>query len=116
MTELKDKFSIGLFLIIASITLSLFSFISEENKITGYAVNELSNDVEVPVFKDINSLSTLSPGEYFIDANGVVNIEVDSLYFPIGKIMHLDESQKNVPIYIDKEGRIGYVLDIIENG
>ena len=114
--KFNDKFNFGITLVVLSIAITMLAFISEENKITGYAATELSSDIDLPVFQDINALSTLSPGKYYINDNGIVNMISDESSFPVAKFIQFDENKKNVPIYIDREGRVGYILEIVENG
>jgi hypothetical protein len=131
MKKLQNKkageFEIGMFVVAAAISISLFSFITEENSITGFAASSLNNpDIEssaliesanLDEFNDVTSLSTLSAGNYYIDENGTVYWIDDESSPAVAKVSYLDESQKNRYIYIDREGRLGYILDtvLIEN-
>ncbi len=114
-----EKFNFGLFVILLSISVSLFAFISEENKVTGFVVAEENQkivQIQQPIlldFKDVNSLSTLSAGNYYIDENGIVYWIDDEAKPAIAKVTFVEESQKNRNIYIDDDGRIGYVLNPI---
>lgn len=116
-----EKFEIGLFIVVAAISLSLFSFMTEENAITGFVTNSLDNSntefANLIEFDDVNSLSTLSAGNYYIDENGIVYWVDDELSPAVAKVGYFDENQKNRYIYIDSEGRIGYILEpaVIEN-
>jgi len=119
-----EKFGFGLLIVLLSISVSLFAFISEENKVTGFVVAEENQkivQIQQPIlleFNDVNSLSTLSAGNYYIDENGVVYWIDDESKPAIAKVTFFEESQKNRRIYIDDEGRIGYVLEsisLIEN-
>lgn len=109
----------GLFIISLAMLISLFAFVSEQNKITGFAALENKqeeNKIPMPdliAFKDVNSLSALSAGNYYIDGYGLVYWTDDSSRPAIAKINNIDESHKNRQIYIDDEGRIGYVLSPI---
>lgn len=112
-----EKFSVGMFVILLSITISLFAFISEDSKITGFAT--ASQDFEVYVksaglrdFKDVDALGSLAQGNYYIDSNGIVYWIDDESRPVIGQINIVEDTQKNRHIYVDKEGRVGYVLDI----
>lgn len=115
-----EKLSSGLFIVILTISISLFSFISEENRITGFAISgEKQEEIEVIQpdlieFKDVNSLSTLAAGNYYIDGNGIVYWIDDESRPAIAKVNFVDESQKNRDIYIDIEGRIGYILEAVQ--
>ena len=113
-----EKFGIGLFIVFLAVSISLFAFITEENKITGFATLE-NNEEEVILqnnlmeFNDVNLLSTLAAGNYYIDSYGTVYWIDDNSKPAIAKVNFADESQKNRHIYIDDEGRIGYVLNPI---
>ena len=113
-----EKFELGLLVTFLAITISLFSFMTEENIITGFAIMENKETTQISQqilleFKDVDSLSTLSAGNYYIDSNGIVYWVDDELSPAIAKVNNFDENQKNRYIYIDKEGRIGYILDLI---
>lgn len=115
-----EKFGIGLLLVAAAVSLSLFSFMTGENSITGFAVALDSSNIEssgLTEFNDADSLSTLSAGNYYIGSNGVVYWVDDGLSPAIAKVNNLDDSQKNRYVYIDPEGDVGYILDplVIEN-
>lgn len=119
-----EKFGFGLFVVVISILVSLFAFVSENSKTTGFAVLEgnendaaqysmeiMSNLIE---FDEIKSLSTLAPGNYFIDDDGIVYWTDDESRPAIAIVKIHDEIQENRNIYIDDEGRIGYLLSTIE--
>ncbi|MBI2659036.1 hypothetical protein HYX05_02975 [Candidatus Woesearchaeota archaeon] len=119
-----EKFGFGLFVVVFSIVISLFAFVSENSRTAGFAVLEanenggvqynidaaLSNLIE---FDKINSLSTLAPGNYFIDDDGIVYWIDDDSRPAIAIVKSHDEIYENKLIYIDDEGRIGYVLESI---
>ncbi len=115
-----EKFSVGIFIVFLTIVISMFAFITEENKITGFAISDANQEetqIVQPIlleFKDVNSLATLSAGNYYIDENGIVYWIDDEAKPAIAKVNFVDESQKNRHIYIDDQGRIGYVLKSIE--
>ena len=115
-----EKFSVGLFIILLTTSISLFAFITEENKVTGYATLENTQEEAQIIpqnligFNNVNSLSTLSAGNYYIDSKGIVYWVDDESSPAIAKIQFIDESQKNRYIYIDDNGRVGYVLITIE--
>ena len=118
-SEKGERFEVGLLVVVAAISISLFSFVTEGNNITGLAIAE-NEEVQISQqilleFKNIESLSTLSAGSYFIDGNGIVYFIDDETEFAIAKFNFVDEVQKNKGIYIDAEGRIGYILESIEN-
>ena len=115
-----EKFEAGLLIVVLTISISLFSFVTEDSNITGFAVAEQNQEISQPYlleFNDVDSLSTLSAGNYYIDGNGIVYWTDDELTPEIAKVGYLDENQMNRYIYIDKEGKIGYILEsiIIEN-
>ena len=115
-----ERFEVGLLLVIISISISLLSFVTEENSFTGFAVAEQNQEIQISQpslmeFNDVNSLSTLSAGNYYIDGSGIVYWADDESSPATAKVNYLDEDQKNRYIYIDKEGRIGYILDYIKN-
>ena len=113
-----EKFEFGLLIVLLSISISLFSFVTEEDNPTGFAVAEENKEIQASPtlleFNDVNSLSTLSKGNYFIDSNGVVYWTDDDLKPAIAKANFLEESQKDRQIYIDAEGNIGYILEAIK--
>ena len=111
-----EKFINGIFLVILSITISILAFISEDNRITGFVT--LNKDLGDTVIKNnliklenIDSLKTLAVGNYYVDGEGIVYWIDDKSKPAIAKIIFMDEVHKNRNIYIDKEGRIGYVLE-----
>ena len=113
-----ERFSFGLFIVSLSIIVTLFAFVTEENKITGFAT--LENNQEGIIlqnnlleFNDVNSLSTLSAGNYYIDYEGIVYWLDDESKPAIAHVKFVDEGQKNRAIYIDNQGRIGYLLESI---
>lgn len=112
-----ESFQFSVFIVFLSIAISLFAFISEENKITGFVVGaDLTAAFIQPVlieFKDVDSLKTLVAGNYYVDSNGIVYWVDDESMPAIAKVDFIDESQKNQHIYIDNEGRIGYLLSPI---
>lgn len=111
-----EKFEYGLFIVAGAITLSLFSFITQENNITGFAVESDNSNIEslgLMEFDDAGSLSTLSAGNYYIDNGGILYWTDDELTPPVARIKNVDELQKSKYIYIDSEGNVGYILDTI---
>lgn len=115
-----ENFSFGVGVIVLSMVISLFAFISEDKDLVGLAASSLGArdaDLEITInynelmeFKDIGSLSTLAAGNYYIDNDRIVYWIDDESKPAIAKVNFVDESQKNRYIYIDNEGRIGYVL------
>lgn len=115
-----ERFEFGLLIVILSISISLLSFVTEGDNITGFVASEENQEIQVfqPVlleFKNVDSLSTLSKGNYFIDGNGIVYWIDDDSMPAIARVNFLEESQKNRRIYIDAEGNIGYILELVEN-
>ena len=113
-----ERFGFGLFIIFLAMALSLFAFISEDSRITGFAA--ISTEPSVVVisnvlteFNDFKSLQTLSAGNYYVDNEGIVYWIDDESKPAIAKVKSIDEIQKNRVIYIDDEGRIGYVLNSV---
>ena len=119
-----EKLGFGLIIVIFSIVISLFAFVSENNKTTGFAVLEDSEDGiaqesmqiisdNLIEFNGISSLSTLAPGNYFIDDDGIVYWIDDESRPAIAIVKIHDEIQENRHIYIDDEGNVGYALDSV---
>ena len=111
----KDHFNAALVVIFLAIFVSLIGFISEDNKITGFAASTSYNkdaaaQANLKEFNDVKSLETLAPGNYFIDGNGIVYWTDDSSRPSIAKVKFADENQKNRQIYIDDEGKVGYSI------
>ncbi|MBI2652141.1 hypothetical protein HYX00_01635 [Candidatus Woesearchaeota archaeon] len=115
--KLGESFGFGLVLVILSIGIFSLAFISENNKITGFVAYAPENTYATPAnlieFNDVNSLATLSAGNYYVDGNGVVYWMDDESKPAIAKVNFIDESQRNKHIYIETQGRVGYVLDSI---
>lgn len=118
----SENFRNSIFVVILSIIIFILAFVTENNKITGFVVSEDSTDItttndEIIIpdnlmeFYDINSLATLAAGNYYIDADGIVYWLDDDAKPAIALVIFADESQKNRHIYIDAEGRIGYLLN-----
>ena len=113
-----EHFNIALIVIFISIAVSLISFMSADNsnQATGFAVSDLGNSAahtqqpELLQFSAVSSLSRLSSGSYYIDADGVVYWLDDISRPAIGKVIHLSDSQKNREMYIDKDGNVGYLI------
>ena len=113
-----EKFSNGVLFIILSITISVLAFISETNKITGYVTlnKDLGNTAiknNLIELKNIDSLKTFAIGNYYIDNDGIVYWLDDKSKPAIAKVNSIDEIHRNRHIYVDEEGRIGYVLNQI---
>jgi len=116
----EDKFSYGIFLIVSIISISMLAFLNEDKNITGYVIAGESANYEsasaLAEFNSLNSLAQLSPGLYYVYADGYVYSVDDYSRLLVGKVSHLEDSQKDKLVYIDRNGNIGYVLDFVENG
>ena len=107
-----EHFQAALIVILLSVAVSLVAFLSAENKVTGFAT---ANSYDVVVsdlreFNNVNELSSLSKGTYYIDANGIVYWLDDESRPAIAKIKFVRDESKNRQIYIDNDGNIGYIL------
>lgn len=117
MTRNEDKFGIGILLIFLSISVTMLGFLSEEKNIVGYAAaKEPAIITDNSVFENIDTLSELSPGKYFVYDDGSVYSIEDDARLLVGKVKHIQDVQKNTYLYVDRNGDIGYVLDTVENG
>ena len=118
--KIGEKFGFGVIIVFLAMAISLFSFVSEENKITGLVIFEdvaqnIVRTSDLRDFKDVNSLSILAAGNYYINENGIVYWVDDESSPAVGQLNNFDENLKNQEIYIDNYGRIGYVLIPLEN-
>lgn len=104
-----ERFGSGIAVVVLSTVIVMLAFMSEDNKITGFVVSE-NGAVQLTEFENVNSLATLAAGNYYIDSDGIVYWLDDSSKPAIAKVRNLDENQRNRHIYIDDQGRIGYVL------
>ncbi len=114
-SESRDHFNFALTLILISITVSIIAFVSEDKKITGFAT--VSTDSEQTIvaqelrqFNNVDELSTLAPGNYYVDDSGIVYWLDDESSPAIAKVNFVRDEQKNRHIYIDNSGNVGYVL------
>ena len=106
-----EKFGSGILIVLITMSLSLFSFVTEENKITGLAVSNVEiNNNDLLEFDNIKLLGYMSKGNYYIDNEGIVYWADDSSKPAVAMIKNIDESQKSRNIYIDESGRVGFVL------
>ena len=110
-----DHFNFALGIVLISITVSIIAFVSEDKKITGFATistdsEEIIITQELTEFNNVNELSTLSPGNYYVDDAGTVYWLDDESSPAIAKVIFVRDEQKNRHIYIDNSGNIGYVL------
>lgn len=109
----KKHFSTAVIVIMVAIAVSLIAFMTEENKLTGFVVVETVSPYVQPsivVYNDVNDLSVLSPGNYYIDANGYVYWLDDTSSPVIARVDFVEEDQKNTNIYIDSSGNVGYLI------
>ncbi len=110
-----DKFSFGLNLIVLAIAVTLIAFITENRQITGFVIVDSDTSYEtldyLKEFDNVDSL-TLSKGVYYIKEDGII-YWIDNEPIPVAKVENIDETQKNRFIYIDDEGRVGYILKIV---
>ena len=115
--KIGESFGFGLVLVILSIGVFSLAFISENNKITGFVAYAPENTYTIPAnlieFNDVNSLATLSAGNYYVDGKGIVYWMDDESKPAIAKVNSIDEIQRNRYVYIDTQGRIGYVLESV---
>ena len=108
-----EHFQFALIAILLSVFISVIAFMTESNKITGFAISGSSNDVAKPELRDMHNmddLRSLSKGNYYIDSEGVVYWLDDESKPAIAKVDYIRDEQKNRQIYIDDEGNIGYVI------
>lgn len=117
-SKIGENFGFGVFIVFLAMAISLFAFISEKNKITGLVISEeVTQNVvktsDLMDIKDINSLSSLATGNYYVDEKGVVYWTDDESRPAVGQLNNFDENLKNQEIYIDNYGRIGYVLNVV---
>ena len=108
-----EHFNIALLVIFLSIAVSVLAFLGEDNKLTGFAAASppyIITDYELREFNNINDLSSLSKGNYYIDGSGIVYWTNDESKPAVAKVKFIGESQKNRAIYIDKDGNIGYII------
>ena len=112
-----EHFRFALLIISLSIAVISIAFVSEDGDITGYAtatdnnLNFIAVNPQLIVFDNVNALGTLAPGNYYVDADGVVYWADDELKPAIAKVSSIHESQKNREIYIDNDGHIGYLVE-----
>ena len=115
MNKRAEHFNSALLVIALSIAVVSLALLSEDRNLTGFAAyEEQSLVIEKPnliAFDNVNSLRTLSAGNYYIDRNGIVYWADDDSMPAVAKVSSLSEGEKNRKIYIDNEGRIGYLLE-----
>lgn len=114
-SESRDHFNFALALILISITVSIIAFVSEDKKITGFATASADSEETIITqvlreFNDVDELSSLAQGNYYVNDAGFVYWLEDESSPAIAKINFVRDEQKNRHIYIDSSGNIGYVL------
>ncbi|MBI2647504.1 hypothetical protein HYW99_03435 [Candidatus Woesearchaeota archaeon] len=106
-----ENFRLGLFVIAISIVISALAFLTSSN-ITSFVTSDTDTSTYttnyLKEFTYVDSLSTLAPGNYYIDGDGIVYWLDDDSAPAIAKVTVVYESQKNRQIYVDKEGDISY--------
>ena len=109
-----ESFKAALVVILLSIAIFSIAFMWGENDITGLVIdaepNYIPTQYSLAAYEDVNSLGTLSEGNYYIDGEGIVYWIDDGSKPAIAKVNFIYEEQKNRLIYIDDEGNVGYVL------
>ena len=114
MDKRAEHFNSALLAIVLSIFVSSLAFLSEDRSLTGFAAYEEQDSAIEPnliVFDNVNSLSTLSPGNYYVDGNGIVYWADDDSMPAIARVNSIAESQENRKIHIDNEGNVGYLIE-----
>ena len=112
----KDHFNTALVVIFLAIFISLIGFMSANNSTTGFVVNtnynnaDVATQTNVKIFDNVESLETLSPGNYYIDGQGYVYWMDDDSTPAVAKVNYIRDEQKNRRIYIDNQGNVGYLI------
>ncbi|MBI1935036.1 hypothetical protein HYS31_01215 [Candidatus Woesearchaeota archaeon] len=108
-------FQYALVAVSLAIIVSLVAFMSEEGKITGFAVSDSDSfdimESSLVEYNTLNELGSLGPGNYYVSSEGIVYWLDDNSMPAVGKVNQITEAQKNKRIYIDSEGNIGYILN-----
>jgi hypothetical protein len=106
----KDHFAAALLAVIISMTVFSLAFMGG-NGVTGYAVNEQSQvKYAVIEFNEFKDIATLSPGNYYVNNDGLVYWLDEPSLLVVAKVNNLDEFSKSRKVYVDKEGNIGYPI------
>ncbi|MBI3035493.1 hypothetical protein HYY71_04160 [Candidatus Woesearchaeota archaeon] len=118
---IEGKFILGIVLIASLVLIFLLAFKSEQDSISGFAALSPAayssvTTLDLRELKDFDMLRSLAPGSYYIDNNGIVYWTDDDSKPAVAKVNFADEAQKERRIYIDAEGRIGYVLEPVFTG
>lgn len=112
----KDHFKSALVAVAIVIFISLIGLMSGQNNITGFATGTSYNSnaatqTDVKEYENVESLGVLAPGNYYIDANGIVYWMDDEVTPAVAKVKSLTDDQKNRKIYIDDWGNVGYLIN-----
>jgi hypothetical protein len=114
---MKDKnpsVANGMFLAIISMAIFSVALMSEQPGITGQVVAIDSAQIDIfslREFKDVNSVGELSAGKYYLSREHIIYYIDDTSRFPVAKIVHLDDAQKDRFVYIDASGNLGYLIE-----
>ena len=115
MNKRAEHFNSALLVIVVSIAVASLAFLTEDGIPTGFVAYEGQEFVPVApnllVFDNVDSLRTLSAGNYYVDGNGIVYWLDDSSMPAIARVSSIGESQENRKIHIDNEGNVGYLLE-----
>ena len=114
MDKRGEHFNSALLAIVLSIFVSSLAFLSEERSLTGFVAYEqefAQAGQNLLVFDNVNSLRTLSAGNYYVDGDGIVYWLDDESVPAIARVSSLSESQENRKIHIDNQGNVGYLLE-----
>ena len=108
-----EHFQFALIAIFLSIFISIVAFMTEDNKITGFAISSPSYEASnsnIKNFNNMDDLRSLSKGNYYIDGGGIIYWLDDESRPAIAKVAYIRDDNKNRQVYIDNEGNIGYVI------
>ena len=92
-----NKFGFGFGVIVVVLLVMVSAFLLVGNKITGFVTG---NQI-----KNIDSLSSLSPGNYFLDSKGIV-YSIDNSNIAVAKVSSFDKNQIDKAFYVDNKGNI----------
>ena len=108
----KNHFNSALIAVVVLMAIVSIAFMSE-NSFTGYVVSEEQVQIvqQVPELENFKSLETLSPGNYYVDNEGVVYWLDDESLPAVAKVRNINDDQRSRKIYIDNEGNVGYLLN-----
>ena len=114
-TKMNNKayhFKVALWAIAISILVFSAAFFTEDKNATGFIVSD--DSVELPkanpiLLNNANSLSQLSPGNYYIDMKGNVQWMDDSSRPVIAKLVSYNENELDRSVYVSIEGEVFFV-------